>query len=147
MQPPFYSLDQRSLPKSHGEKSTIIFGARRPNFMLQTRKIKWDPVKASPSLSNINMSSRKIYFPQKEITYFVFPCSLIFLIKFKRNSRGSWVAQPVKRPTSAQVMISWFVSSSPTSGSVLTTQSLKPALDSCLPLSAPPPLKLYLSHR
>ena len=41
--------------------------------------------------------------------------------------RGTWVAQLVKRPTSAQVMISWFVSSSPTSGSVLTAQSLEPA--------------------
>ena len=33
-------------------------------------------------------------------------------------------------PTSAQVMISQFVSSSPTSGSVLTAQSLEPASDS-----------------
>ena len=32
---------------------------------------------------------------------------------------GAWVAQSVKRPTSAQVMISWFVSLSPASGSVL----------------------------
>ena len=60
--------------------------------------------------------------------------------------RGAWVAQLVKHPTSAQVMISQFVGSSPTSGSVLTAQSLDPALDSvCLSLSAPPPLKLYLS--
>ena len=36
----------------------------------------------------------------------------------------------VKRLTSAQVMISWFVSSSPMSGSVLTAQSLEPASDS-----------------
>ena len=40
--------------------------------------------------------------------------------------RGSWVAQSVKRATSAQVMISWFVSLSPVSGSVLTAQSLEP---------------------
>ena len=54
------------------------------------------------------------------------------------NVRGAWVAQSVKRPTSAQVMISRFVSSSPTSGSVLTVQSLKPASDSVSPsLSAP----------
>ena len=48
------------------------------------------------------------------------------------------MAPSVKHPTSAQVMISWFVSSSPTSGSVLTVQSLEPALDSVslsLPLS------------
>ena len=33
--------------------------------------------------------------------------------------RDTWVAQSVKCPTSAQVMISWFVGSSPVSGSVL----------------------------
>ena len=38
--------------------------------------------------------------------------------------RGSWVVQSVKRPTSAQVMISQFMGSSP--GSVLTAQSLEP---------------------
>ena len=36
----------------------------------------------------------------------------------------AWVAQSVERPTSAQVMISRFVSSSPRSGSVLTMLSL-----------------------
>ena len=50
---------------------------------------------------------------------------------------GAWVAQLVKRPTSAQVMISRFMSLSPTSGSVLTAQSLAPALDSGSPLSLP----------
>ena len=50
------------------------------------------------------------------------------------------MAQSVKRLTSAQVMISRFVSSSPTSGSVLTAPSLEPASDSVsLSLSAPPP--------
>ena len=38
--------------------------------------------------------------------------------------RGTWVAQSVECPTSAQVTISWFVSPSPASGSVLTAQSL-----------------------
>ena len=60
--------------------------------------------------------------------------------------RGTWVAQSVKRPASAQVMISWLMSSSPTSGSVLTAQSLEPASDSVSPsLSAPPLLVLCLS--
>ena len=60
--------------------------------------------------------------------------------------RGTWVAQSVKRQTSAQVMISRFMGSSPSSGSVLTAQSLEPASDSVSPsLSAPPPLTLYLS--
>ena len=48
------------------------------------------------------------------------------------------MAQSVKRPTSAQVMISWFMSSSPMSGSVLTAQSLEPASDLCIPLSLCP---------
>ena len=40
------------------------------------------------------------------------------------------MAQSVKRPTLAQVTILWSVDSSPASGSVLTAQSLEPALDS-----------------
>ena len=52
---------------------------------------------------------------------------------------GRLVAQSVKCPTSAQVMISQLKSSSPASGSVLTAQSLEPASDSVSPpLSAPP---------
>ena len=46
---------------------------------------------------------------------------------------GPWVAQLVERPTSAHVMISWFMSSGPTSGSVLTAQSLEPVSDSVSP--------------
>ena len=38
---------------------------------------------------------------------------------------GAWVAQPGKCPTSAQVMLSQFVSLSPAPGSVLTAQSLE----------------------
>ena len=63
------------------------------------------------------------------------------------TSRGAWVAQSVKRLTSAQVMISRFVSLSPVSGSVLTAQSPEPASDSVSPsLSAPPLLMLCLSR-
>ena len=65
-------------------------------------------------------------------------------IKLKENG-GAWVAQSVKRPTSAQVMISYSVSLSPTLGSALTAQSLEPASHSalpplmvCLSLSLPP---------
>ena len=66
------------------------------------------------------------------------PCSLS-----KINKRwGTWVAQSVEHPTSAQVMISRSVSSSPASGSVLTTQSLEPASDPVSPsLSASPSVK------
>ena len=52
--------------------------------------------------------------------------------------RGAWVAQSVKRPTSAQVRISQFVSSSSVLGSVLTAQSLEPLLDSVFPLLSAP---------
>ena len=59
---------------------------------------------------------------------------------------GVWVAQSVERPTSAQVMISQLVSSSPASGSVLTAQSLEPASGSVSPsLSALPPLAICIS--
>ena len=58
------------------------------------------------------------------------------------------MAQLVKCLTLAQVMISQFVGLSPTSGSVLTAQSLEPASDSCLSLSlslsVPPPLTLSI---
>ena len=47
--------------------------------------------------------------------------------------RDAWVAQSLERPTSAQVMISQFAGSSPTSGSVLMAQIL------CLPLALPLP--------
>ena len=52
---------------------------------------------------------------------------------------GGWLVQLVEHPTSAQVMILQFTGLSPTSGSVLATQSLELALDSVSPsLSAPP---------
>ena len=64
-------------------------------------------------------------------------------------SWGAWVAQWVKHPTSAQVMISRLVGSSPASGSVLTARRLEPAPDSVSPsVSAPLPahtLSLSLS--
>ena len=54
--------------------------------------------------------------------------------------------------TLAQVMISWFMGSSPTSGSVLTAWSLEPASDSVSPsLSLPLPcscsVSLYLKNK
>ena len=58
------------------------------------------------------------------------------------------MAQSVERPTSAQVMILWSVSSSPASGSGLMAQSLEPASDSVSPsLSAPPLLTLCLCQK
>ena len=51
-------------------------------------------------------------------------------IKFTQWWGRPWVAQLVQRPALAQVTISQFVGSSPSSGSVLTAQSLEPASDS-----------------
>ena len=56
--------------------------------------------------------------------------------------------EPVKRPTSVQVMISQFVGLSPVSGSMLTARSLEPASDSvcvCLSLCPSPAHTLCLS--
>ena len=50
---------------------------------------------------------------------------------------GAWVAQSVRCPTLAQVMNSQFVSSSPTSDSMLTAQSLDLASDSVSPSLCP----------
>ena len=46
------------------------------------------------------------------------------------QSWGNWVAQSVEHLTLAQFMISWSMSLSPMSGSMLTVQSLEPALSS-----------------
>ena len=61
-------------------------------------------------------------------------------INLKREMWGAWVAQSVKRPTSAQVMISRSVGSSPASGSMLTAQSLEPVSDSVSPSFSDSPL-------
>ena len=60
------------------------------------------------------------------------------LLRSKMQNGGARVALSVKHLTSAQVMVSRFVGSSPVSGSVLTAQSLEPDSDSVSPsLSAP----------
>ena len=62
------------------------------------------------------------------------------------NVWDTWVAQSVKHLTSAHVVISRFVGSSPAWGSVLTARSLEPPSDSVSPSpSAPPPLTLRLT--
>ena len=59
---------------------------------------------------------------------------------------GACMAQLVEHLTSARVMLSQFTSSSPASSSVLTAQSLEPALGSVTPsLSALSLLTLSLS--
>ena len=63
---------------------------------------------------------------------------LLSLIKLQSKfiSLGAWVTQPVKRPTAAQIMISWFMSSSPASGACIRF---------CVSLSLSAPLPLVLS--
>ena len=79
----------------------------------------------------LSLSKIKKHFLKSELT--------------NKDFRGAWVAQWAKCPTLAQVMILWFVGSSPVSSSVLRAQSLEPALDSVSPsLSSPPPLALSL---
>ena len=53
---------------------------------------------------------------------------------------GAWRAQSVKHLTSAQVMISRSMGSSPELGSALTAQSLEPALGPVSPSLSVPPL-------
>ena len=63
----------------------------------------------------------------------------------KNRARGAGAVQSAGHPTLAQVMILWFVSSSPTLGSVRTAWSLEPALDSVSFSLCPSPLVLSLS--
>ena len=56
-----------------------------------------------------------------------------YILKQKNQTWGTRVAQWVKHPTLAQVMISRFMGLSPTWHSVLTAQSLEPALDCVSP--------------
>ena len=72
--------------------------------------------------------------------------TIIYVIFKPTTYRGAWVAQSVGRPTTAQVMISRSVNSSPASGSVLAARSLEPASDSVSPsLSLPLPCSLSVS--
>ena len=58
------------------------------------------------------------------------------------------MAQSVERPTSARVMVLWFMSSSPASVPVLAAQNLETALDPLSSsLSALPQLVLSLSQK
>ena len=60
--------------------------------------------------------------------------------------RGTWVAQSTECPTSAQVMISRFLSSSSTSGSLLSAQSLLRILSPLFSLPLPhSQKKIFLS--
>ena len=78
-----------------------------------------------------------------------FPSALLCLLSRSTLFRGAWGAQSVRSPTSAQVMISWFVGSSPASGSVLNTCSEPGAcLGFCVPsFSLPLPCSRAVSQK
>ena len=89
----------------------------------------------------------KLFFLPKDTSNCLLAPSPNRLGAVKKNSQtwGACMAQSVEHPTLAQVTISQFLSLSPTSGSVLTAQSLEPASDSVSPpLSAPPMLTFHL---
>ena len=58
-------------------------------------------------------------------------------LRLEAPGAPGWLSR-LKHPTLAQVMVSRFVGSSPTSGSVLTAQSLEPASDSVSPSLSDP---------
>ena len=63
---------------------------------------------------------------------------IVAVFMMAKNVRGTWVAQSVEHLTSVQIMISQFVSSSPTSARLAAVRT-KPASDPlALSLSAPP---------
>ena len=99
-------------------------------------------------------AKRKLVASFRIITLFMEVClwsvSLLRQLErssFKLQNGSTWVAQSVKRLTSAQSMISQLVSSSPTSGFALTAQSLEPAWFLSLPLSALPCSRLHVCAR
>ena len=72
----------------------------------------------------------------------------LFVCVFEETHlKGTWVVQSVKHPTLVQVMISQLVGPGPTSGPVLTAQSLKSASNSVSPSLSAPPCSLMLSQK
>ena len=111
------SVVKMELPAMHESRQRTGRGARASSF--QARELELRTVSAQ-------LSS---YVPAR----------------FVKKISGAPGAQSVQHPASAEVMISGFVGSSPTWGSVLTARSLEPALDSVSPsLSDPPLLTLAL---
>ena len=68
--------------------------------------------------------------------------STVSHFNLKTGEGGAWVAQSVEWLTSARVMISWFVSSSPAWGSVLTSEP-----GTCFGFASPLPAPLVLCQK
>uniref|UniRef100_A0A8C8WU41 L1 transposable element RRM domain-containing protein n=1 Tax=Panthera leo TaxID=9689 RepID=A0A8C8WU41_PANLE len=129
--------------KAAREEKSLTYKGRQIRFAEDLSTETWQARKEWEDIFNVQ--KQKSMQPRRML----YPARLSFKIEGEIKSfpdRGAWVAQLVKCSTSAQVMISWSVSPSPASGSVLTARSLEPGSDSVSPsLSAPPPLMLCLS--
>ena len=83
-----------------------------------------DP-EAIPMAKRMSQWSHMLILDEHKTYLICFFTALLTWQKLKKNyCWGAWVAQLVNHPTSAQVMISQFMNSSPTSGSALTVRSL-----------------------
>ena len=121
-------------------KPSILFSAQEKSFCFGARCL----------LATAGMGQRRRGFCRDEIERFlqvsfgeqVFGLSTVFMWRYL--FRGAWVAQLAAHLTLAQVIISWVVSSSPTSDSVLTVLCFW----FCVPLSlcSSPALSLSLSR-
>ena len=112
------------------------------------RKIKTEEnVETHKLVSKLDLSlAQKALCLAGDMTSFLMlPASGLSFLKNFLSYQGSWIAQWVRRPALAQVMILWSVHLSCVLGSVLTAQSLEPASDSVSPsLSVLPLLMLCL---
>ena len=130
-----------------GPGLTALFSIPIPHIISDNFHLLVDSSKY-PGLLFLTSSSPKIFpFVRWQHTHDYKILSAPKTALFKNiYARGAWVAQSVEHPTSAQVMISQLMGSSPASGYVLTAQGLEPASDSVFPpLSAPSLLALCLS--
>ena len=100
-------------------------------------QFKWEdqhqPIQMGGNTDVANGELLRKHEQERSITRTKFQGKKSGVLYLRGTWRGAWVARLVERPTSAQVMISRSVSSSPESGSVLTARSLEPVSDSVSP--------------
>ena len=125
-------------------------GLSFPKFLFWVNKVRFGGRRNIDGIKSVNTSKQICFCKNRLICWCHWGgrgCfwSVSWQIK-EHPKRGAWVPQSVRRPTTAQVMISQCVSSSPASGSVLIAQRLEPASYSVSPsLSATSLLALCLS--
>ena len=117
----------------------VRFGETRKTYLIEASYIKETISYDSDSREILSFKNQKTYLPWPFPLlppYLSEKFQLILIWDYKKSYIGA--PGSVKYPTSAQVMISWFLSSSPAWGSILTPLSLLGILS--LPPPAPPPL-------